>query len=455
MKLGIADYIVIAALMGIAGVAMPGLKALRVSGQSARAPAAVGSAQPAVALPELPAGAVVFDLRYRGLSGGKDDLAYNSWWGFGGPQVKDTPFIAAVRRKAKQVQLVYNSYLKGSEWSALELKGGNATAFYFDLNADGKLTDNERVLPIHADNDPNNYDFVTPDFGIKSAAGAKRPFRLLMRARCYGDPRSPANCMWSPACVMEGTADFRGRSTKLILFVSDFSGDFAQFGRGAYALLSEAPAPASYVPREVLSRLINCEGQFYRLSLQGSCEKGKVLRVVLAKDTTPVGELAVKVNGAAALKAKVASLRLAGAEDNSIWFNVAQAQSRLPAGVYRIDGGYLSFGAQRDDEWSVDFQEGPGLIIDPAHPSQVELGRPVVSVKAIDEKDRYTNNPKESASYRRGATVYLSRVVRGEKGELFGRFSEVSAGQRSDKKPRIRILNADGKELLSKDMEYG
>jgi hypothetical protein len=391
------------------------------------------------------------------LSGRPDDLAYNSWWGFGSQEGKDTPFIVAVKKKAKELHLVYNSFLKGAEWSAVELKGGKPVAFYMDLNADGKLSDDEKMLPVKAEeSSPSNrqYDFVTPDFSIKGNAGQELPFRLLMTVRFYGQDASP-NCMWSPSCVMEGEADFLGQRTKLVLFTPDFSGNFGQFGRGAYAFLTETPKPGAYVPRETLSSVVNYEGQFYRVRLQGSESKGKRFRAVLIKDSTPVGELAAHVNGKAGLKFDVNSLSLIGAEDDTVAFDLGPRQSKLPAGAYKITRGYIRFGSERNDEWSVDFQDGPKIAIDPGSPVKVVLGKPVVTVKAIDEKERYSSEAKDQAIYRRGATIYLSRVVRGEGGEAFGRFSQKTGQQMADKKPQIKILKADGDEVLRKDMEYG
>ena len=73
--------------------------------------------------PEPPPGAIVFDMKYRGLSGEKDELRYNSYWGYGGNS-KDTPFLANVKKNAKDIEAVYNPNFKGAEWSAVEIKGG-------------------------------------------------------------------------------------------------------------------------------------------------------------------------------------------------------------------------------------------------------------------------------------------------------------------------------------------
>ncbi len=97
--------------------------------------------------PEPPPGAIVFDMKYRGLSGKVDELRYNSYWGFG-QSATETPFLADVKKNAKDIEAVYNPNFKGAEWSAIEIKDNKAIALYIDLDADGKLSDNEKILPI-------------------------------------------------------------------------------------------------------------------------------------------------------------------------------------------------------------------------------------------------------------------------------------------------------------------
>ena len=108
---------------------------------------------------------VVFEMKYLGLSGAKDEIRYNAFWGFG-EREEETPFIKEVKAKGGEFSMAYNPYFKGAEWSAVEVKDNKAVAFYFDLNADGKVQDNEKILPIE-DVEPgsaNRTEFVTPDF---------------------------------------------------------------------------------------------------------------------------------------------------------------------------------------------------------------------------------------------------------------------------------------------------
>ena len=137
--------------------------------------------------PEPPPGAIVFDMKYRSLSGGKDELRYNSYWGYGGNS-KETPFLANVKKTVKDFETVYNPGLKGAEWSAVEIKDKKAVALYIDLDTNGKVSDNEKILPIQnsESNSYNRTEFVTPDFAMKTSDNRQVPFRALLQVAFYG-----------------------------------------------------------------------------------------------------------------------------------------------------------------------------------------------------------------------------------------------------------------------------
>ncbi len=400
---------------------------------------------------------VTFELKYRGLTGKPNDIAYNSYWGFGGETKADNAFIAEVRQKAKDIILEYNNILKGAEWTAIELKAGKPVAAYMDLNADGKLNDNERLTPANIEESDSNYrcyDFVTPDFMLKGDNQTPLQFRALLTVRYYGNESRP-NTMWSPACVMEGEAAFEGKKTKLVLFSSGFSGDFGRFGRARYAFLNKAPKAKEYIPRETLSSVINHEGQFYRLNVITNASQPNTLQVTFTKDTTPLGDIAFKAASGAALKAKLTSLSVTGAKDPNLVFNLKSGQVRMPAGDYKITRGYLNYGQKSDDEWTASFDGGPNIQVDATKACEVTLGKPVLTVTAVDQKDRYNSEVKDQSKYKSGTTIYLTRVVRAESGEEFGRFSKKHGNDTKDAKPHIKILDAKGKQILSQDMEYG
>ena len=78
-------------------------------------------------------------------------------------------------------------------------------------------------------------------------------------------------------------------------------------------------------------------------------------------------------------------------------------------------------------------------------------------MRAINERERYTDKATESATFKKGTLIYLEPRIVGQGGEVFGRFRQKTAakGQMVDRPPRITITGPDGKELLSKTMEYG
>jgi hypothetical protein len=89
--------------------------------------------------PEPLPGAIVFEVKYRGLSKPDDPLSYRSYWGFGGPDGEKDSFVRAVKSQVKECTPVYNGSLPKAKWSVVELKDKKPIAFYFDANADGKL----------------------------------------------------------------------------------------------------------------------------------------------------------------------------------------------------------------------------------------------------------------------------------------------------------------------------
>ena len=392
-------------------------------------------------------GTMAFHMKYHGLNGAKDELRYNSYWGFGVAE-EDTPFIKEVRKNAKNIEIVYNRYFKGAEWSAVEYEDQKVTAFYFDLNADGKLSDNEKIPPVNIEVNENmrGAEFVTPDFIANTDDGRQVPFRVLLQANFYEQSSSP-NCMWSPSCVLEGTSTVDGEPTKLILFASGFPRSFKEFGRSSYSLVSSKAKNE----RQTLSSIINYNEQFYYLRLNGSHEQGKSIRAAIEKYTGATGELAAKLAGDTNLNAELSSANIIGSKDSTIQFNISKGQSILPTGVYKLERGYIHYGREEDDKWQVSFTEGNEFTINADKTCNVELGKPELTISAVDENRRY-NNPKEQRVYSKGTNIYITRIIKGKAGETYGRFSN----KRENIEPEIRIVDADGKEIVAATkIKYG
>jgi hypothetical protein len=64
----------------------------------------------------------MFDLKYRAQTGGADDIAYNSFYGYGGSgaETGTDPFLQQVRKKASSLYYVCNFALTGHKWAAVE-----------------------------------------------------------------------------------------------------------------------------------------------------------------------------------------------------------------------------------------------------------------------------------------------------------------------------------------------
>lgn len=410
-----------------------------------------------VEFPEPAPGAIVFDMKYRGLSGDKDELRYNSYWGFGSRE-NETAFIKELKKDIKKLHTVYHPNFGKAQYSALELKDGKAVAFYFDLNADGKVSDNEKILPIEAEKSGTSggSEFVTPDFIVNTNDGRRVPFRALLKVNFHGESSRP-NCMWSPSCILEGVSTIDEKPTKLILYTSGFSFSFNEFGRCSYSLVVNEEKTGPFVPRHILSSIINNNGQFYHLKLYGSHEKDKSIRAMLEKYSGATGELVVQLIGNTNLHTKLSYTDIVGSKDTTIRFNILSGGAELPTGAYKLYSSYVSYGTEKDDEWRLNFKKGPEFTINADKTSNIELGKPVLSISAIDEKNRYRSNVKEQTIYSAGTNVYISRIIKGKAGELYGRFSQKEGDSRRyrDIEPEIRIADADGKEVAAAKIKYG
>ena len=416
---------------------------------------------PATGLSTPPPDVAVFDLKYRAETGGPDDISYRSFWGYGGSlaESRTNSFLEDVRKKASRLAYEYNRALTGREWAAVEYDGSQARALFFDLDADGKFSENERIPPTRGAD--RGVQFITPDFEQPVEGGGQTLCRVLLQVDFYAG-RSEPNCMWSPAALLEGAATLNGQPARLLLYASNPGGGFDRFGRSRFSLLlgdRAQPEPGRYLPREALSSLIANNGQFYHLTLEGRYSNGLPARVLLARDTTPTGSLAVKLVGSNALQATFSSLYLQGAEDKTIFLRLSTSKEELtlPAGAYVLDSGAVSYGGSNRQDWEVSFTGGPRATVKAGQVAEQALGQPTLRVRAVNERQRYNSRATESATFKKGTRIYLEPRIVGQGGEVFGRFQQGTAarGRKTDRPPRITIADPDGKELLSKTMQYG
>lgn len=410
----------------------------------------------ATTFPEPPPGAIVFDLKYKGLSGEKDELRYNSFWGFGSSK-NQTPFLEELKKNVKDFEAVYNPYLKGAERSAAEIKDNKVVALYIDLNADGKVSDNEKILPIqNSEAGPDNRtEFVTPDFVMNTQDNRQVKFRALLQAAFYGQTRP--QFMWSPSCVLEGTSTINGQQAKLILYSNGFTGSFEDFGNSSYSLHIGNEQTGRSVSRDMLSSIINHNGQFYNIGFYGHHGKNSAVRAILSDYIGDTGNLTTQLTGNKNLEAKLSSATIEGTKDTNIQFNLGSEQAKLPVGSYKVNRGHVNYSNDNGDKWRLYFQEGPEFTIDSDKTSNMELGKPVLSISAVEENKRYQSDVKEQTVYPEGTNIYISRIIKGKGGEQYGRFSQLNESSRNYDaiKPKIKIVDSEGKEVAAADIEYG
>jgi len=405
---------------------------------------------------------VVFELKYLPQTGAPGDLQYNSYWGFGSSDTEpeNNSFLQDVRKKAShRLHYVQNPVFKNRKWAAVEYQGRQATTFYFDLNADGKLSDDECIPPTRALGQ-GRLEFVTPDFIQPLDDGGQTLCRTLLQVNFFGGFQP--NCMWSPAALLEGTGTLNGQNARLLLYASGPAGSFEKYGSTAYTLLlgdQAKIAAGQYIGREALSSLISSEGQLYHLTLDGHRSDGLPARVVLVKDTSPIGTLALKLAAINSIQASFGSLYLNGMNDKTVFLHIGNSKGKttLPEGTYSLVRGDLSYGASDSHDWEVSFSEGPWAAIKPGEVCEVTLGQPALKVRALNERDRYNSQAVECATFKPGTQIYFEPRIVGKNLEVFSRFRNRTSGKAepTDRPPRITITSKEGKQLLSKNMEYG
>ena len=148
-----------------------------------------------------------FEVTYRGITGKDNDLEASGGWGFGSRDERSS-FTKAVKKKAvNDIIISSNPFLSNRQYTPIEYKDKEVLYAYFDLNADGKLSDDERLSPVDVSERSRRGDnttvFMTPDFTVTNEQGQKTPFRVLLWVSFYDDRKEP-NVTWSPMGVKGG-----------------------------------------------------------------------------------------------------------------------------------------------------------------------------------------------------------------------------------------------------------
>ncbi len=398
---------------------------------------------------------IVFDMAYRGLD---PDHKFYFQYGYGyGSGDEDTPFIEDLKRHGiKNLRMVHNYEFEGAQTSALEIRDKKPVAFYIDLDANGKVTSNERILPLPAKEDESQQThFLTPDFSFKNRDGQQVCFRTVLNVHTYSG-QDQVNWHWTPACVLEGQAQVGDEQARLLLYPSGMSGVFDKFGWADGSLQIGETQLTSRPKRDDLSPLWHANGRFYRLEIEHAKDNATALRVILAEDTSPTGQVEALLTFKEKATGEIQHARISGAKrEDNISLALPQTTMALPIVAYRLDRGRLNYGVDENNQWQVDFSGGPEISIKQDIKNAVSLGTPTLALHAIDIKNRYKPNAQMQTTYKQGTRIYLDRKVTGQAGESYGRFQEIKDHRRDDIMAHIAITNANGKQILSKDLEYG
>ncbi|MCP4453397.1 MAG: hypothetical protein GY809_18210, partial [Planctomycetes bacterium] len=318
---------------------------------------------------------IVFDMAFRGLSGPDDDFYFPYGYGYGGLD-DDTSFIKDLKRHGiKNIRPVLNLEFKEAGVSALEIRKNRPVAFYVDLDGNGQVTANERIMPLPSlDEDDAQIYFLTPDFSFKNREDAQVCFRALLSVYPGQDQLSWS---WTPACVLEGQTQVGDQQARLLLFPGGLAGTFDQFGRTDASLQIGDEQLASKPQRSNLSQLWHANGRFYRLVVKHPKDSQAALRVVMTEDTSPTGEVKAQLTFKedATGEIQYAHIRGAAPEDN-ISLALPMTSMSLPIGTYRLDRGGFRYGVNEDSQWHIDWTDGPKIRIEQGIENTVSLGSP-------------------------------------------------------------------------------
>jgi hypothetical protein len=167
--------------------------------------------------------------------------------------------------------------------------------------------------------------------------------------------------------------------------------------------------------------------------------------------------LAVRLAGTNDLRCRVNHLSLHGVSDRTVCFTAEDLGDRVPVGTYSLERGEVSYGRGQERDWRMSFSKGPQATVEADKTVEVALGQPTLTIRAVNESERYNAEAKESAVFKKGTTIYFEPRIVGSSQEVLNRFRRASGdgGKTTDAPPKVRITSASGKELLAKTMEYG
>jgi len=414
-------------------------------------------------------GEIVFELKYRGLSNAEKTPRISVFVGCHASTEAPSPFTKSLNLpKGKGMYLLQPLETRGEngEWWALELDKNKSVALYMDLDGDGKLSPNEKILPPSMEKSPMGEGLVTPDFKAKTKDGKEFLYRVLLvdNISRTDDGKVHHFLMAGSACLWEGTGVIDGKPFHLVLFDNGFDGQFTQFGEDSYALDPEAEYRQTLGNNRNLGsgRLsslipIGQRQQFYSLRVETIADGVQPARVVLKKSEIPLGKIALELKGTEGMKAEYTNVFLR--RGNEIFCHLTYAdvkEQELPIGSYQVENGSINYGSVKPDKWEANFQNGPEIAVVAGAPCILKLGEPKLVPTAVKEQDRSRSDAKPETVFKKGDDIYCSLEVKGAGGEKYAPFEQRLVGKANNRPvPQVRILDTKRKEVASASMPYG
>jgi hypothetical protein len=407
---------------------------------------------------------VVFELRYRGITGKDDDLNASGGYGFGSREEVDSAFIRAVKEQTDNpIYISHNACLTDRPYTAVEYKDKEILAVYFDLNADEALSPDERLTPAKVSQGNRRGDdatvFLTPDFTVTTKDGQPNvPFRVILWVQFYGDSTQP-NVTWCPMGVYEGTAKLNGENMRFYLFPDFFQKSYTAFGASDYALIPASRKQSEYIWQNRLSSLIVQDKTFYRVTLRHDDSDPQRLVVILAEDKSPRGRIAFKVHGAEDFNHRLTNANLRHPKNSRINFSITGDIQELPVGEYAVSSGSLNYGGEEPLAYSTSFSSLPAFAITAGQTTTVEFGKPQAKLRAVELKQRYNSNKEYKTQFSEGTPIYLDLTLTGMAGETYRGFQQrvqrENYSMQEYMKAHLEIVDSADNPVLSEDMEYG
>ncbi len=396
---------------------------------------------------------ITFTLTYHGRTGENESLISAAYL-FRDADFSDSTFIASVKEQAENdVHITHNPLLVGREFSAVEHKDEAPLFLYFDVNADGQLSDNEKLpptdIPGAQKGGPDVITFRTPDFRVTDQDGQHSLFRVILLARIFF---GNFDINWTMMGLYEGVARLGGKDMKLVLNPHFASQSYTQYGRSYWKLSPAANEKTSVTSGGSFSSLIQHDGILYRVKVKGTSEDGRTLQLAIAEDKSPRGKFAFNFQGKEGFKFVLGGFSLHSVHDKTIQVSLRGKGAELPVGEYVASSGRIGYGKNEARGYLTFFDHIPAFSVKKGETTTVNLGNVQAGLRIIKLKNRH-KDVQNQTEFDQGDSIFIDTVFRGASGEIYSCFKHLNNKDLNN--TLLKIYDCDKREIISGKIEYG